>query len=68
MHVLDQALGWYVAHAWVSMDNPSGVFADWNPDVAELTLADFDRVESLSHAGALHSPPLTARRLKVGGV
>jgi hypothetical protein len=33
MHILNPALGWYVAHAWVWMDNPSGVFADWNPDV-----------------------------------
>ena len=33
MHILNPALGWYVAHAWVWMNNPSGVFADWNPDV-----------------------------------
>ncbi len=33
MHILNPALGWYVAHAWVWMDNPSGVFADWNPNV-----------------------------------
>ena len=24
----------YVLHAWVWKDNPNGVFADWNPDVA----------------------------------
>ena len=33
MHILNPALGWYLAHAWVWMDNPSGVFADWNPNV-----------------------------------
>jgi hypothetical protein len=33
MHILNPALGWYVAHAWVWMHNPSGVFADWNPRV-----------------------------------
>jgi hypothetical protein len=33
MHILNPALGWYVAHAWVWMYNPSGVFADWNPRV-----------------------------------
>jgi hypothetical protein len=33
MHVLNPALGWYVAHAWVWMHNPSGMFADWNPRV-----------------------------------
>ena len=33
MHILNPALGWYVAHAWVWMHNPSGVFADWNPKV-----------------------------------
>lgn len=33
MHILNPDLGWYVAHAWVWMHNPSGVFADWNPRV-----------------------------------
>lgn len=33
LHILNPALGWYVAHAWVWLDNPSGTFADWNPDV-----------------------------------
>jgi len=33
MHILNPALGWYVAHAWVWMHNPSGVFSDWNPSV-----------------------------------
>jgi hypothetical protein len=33
MHILNPALGWYVAHAWVWMYNPSGIFADWNPRV-----------------------------------
>jgi len=33
MHILNPALGWYVAHAWVWMHNPSGVFSDWNPRV-----------------------------------
>jgi hypothetical protein len=34
MHILNPALGWYVAHAWVWMYNPSGVFANWNPRVS----------------------------------
>lgn len=33
MHILNPALGWYVAHAWVWMHNPSGMFSDWNPRV-----------------------------------
>ena len=33
LHILNQALGWYVLHAWVWMPNPSGTFADWNPEV-----------------------------------
>jgi hypothetical protein len=33
MHILNPALGWYVAHAWVWMHNPAGMFADWNPSV-----------------------------------
>ena len=31
--VINQTLKWYVGHAWIWTHNPSGVFADWNPDV-----------------------------------
>lgn len=31
--ILNPMLNWYVQHAWVFAENPSGVFADWNPDV-----------------------------------
>jgi hypothetical protein len=34
LHILNPALGWYIEHAWVWYDNPSGVFADWNPRVS----------------------------------
>lgn len=34
LHVLNPALGWWIHHAWIWKDNPSGVFADWNPDVS----------------------------------
>jgi hypothetical protein len=30
---LNEALGVYVLHAWIFLDNPTGVFEDWNPDV-----------------------------------
>lgn len=33
LHELNPALGWYVLHAWIWKYNPSGVFADWNPNV-----------------------------------
>ena len=33
LHVLNEALGWYILHAWVWKYNPSGVFSDWNPRV-----------------------------------
>lgn len=33
LHVLNEALGWYILHAWVWKPNPSGMFEDWNPDV-----------------------------------
>ena len=36
-------LGLYVLHAWVHVENPAGVFADWNPQVtcrAALPVAD----------------------------
>jgi hypothetical protein len=31
---LDERLGLYVLHAWIWMNNPSGLFEDWNPDVS----------------------------------
>jgi hypothetical protein len=31
--VINPALNWYVAHAWVWDGNPSGVMSDWNPNV-----------------------------------
>jgi hypothetical protein len=33
MHVLNEALGWYILHAWVWKHNPAGMLEDWNPDV-----------------------------------
>ena len=33
MMILNPALNWYVAHAWLWTENPSGVLSDWNPDV-----------------------------------
>lgn len=30
---LNEALGVYVLHAWIFMENTTGVFEDWNPDV-----------------------------------
>jgi hypothetical protein len=30
---LNEALGVYVLHAWIFLENPTGVFEDWNPDV-----------------------------------
>jgi hypothetical protein len=33
LHVLNPALNWYIAHAWIWTHNPSGMFADWNPEV-----------------------------------
>lgn len=33
MHVLNEALGWYILHAWVWKHNPAGMFEDWNPEV-----------------------------------
>src|SRR5690606_36328820 len=33
LHVINPALNWYVAHAWLWKKNPSGTFADWNPNV-----------------------------------
>ena len=34
MHILVPAVGLYLRHAWLFKDNPSGVMADWNPDVS----------------------------------
>ena len=36
MHILVPPPGpaFYLMHAWVWKDNPSGMFADWNPDVS----------------------------------
>jgi hypothetical protein len=31
--ILNPMLNWYVAHAWIWKDNPSGIMSDWNPDV-----------------------------------
>ena len=33
MHILVPAVGFYIKHAWVWKPNPSGMFADWNPEV-----------------------------------
>lgn len=33
LHVINPVLNWYVAHAWIWTENPSGTFEDWNPDV-----------------------------------
>jgi hypothetical protein len=30
---LNEALGVYVLHAWIFMNNPDGIFEDWNPNV-----------------------------------
>lgn len=34
LHVLNPVLNWYIAHAWIWTNNPSGMFADWNPQVS----------------------------------
>src|SRR6185436_5014121 len=31
LHILNPVLNWYVEHAWVWTENPSGIFMDWNP-------------------------------------
>lgn len=33
LHVINPVLNWYLAHAWIWKKNPSGTFADWNPNV-----------------------------------
>jgi hypothetical protein len=60
---LNEALGVYVLHAWIFLDNPTGVFEDWNPDVtcygedaSELddlraAVADFQDVTAAEAAG-----------------
>lgn len=30
---IHEKLGMYILHAWIWMNNPSGSFEDWNPDV-----------------------------------
>lgn len=34
LHVLNPVLNWYIEHAWIWTHNPSGLFADWNPEVS----------------------------------
>lgn len=31
--VINPALNWYVAHAWIWKPNPTGILMDWNPTV-----------------------------------
>ena len=31
MHILNQAVGFYLMHAWIWKPNPAGTFTDWNP-------------------------------------
>jgi hypothetical protein len=35
MHILVPPPGpaFYLMHAWIWMNNPSGMFADWNPKI-----------------------------------
>jgi hypothetical protein len=33
LHIINPVLNWYIEHAWLYDENPSGVFADFNPDV-----------------------------------
>lgn len=33
MHILVPAVGFWLKHAWIWKHNPSGMFADWNPEV-----------------------------------
>jgi hypothetical protein len=33
MHILVPAVGFYIHHAWIWRHNPSGMHADWNPEV-----------------------------------
>ena len=34
MHILVPAVGFWIKHAWIWKNNPSGMFADWNPEVS----------------------------------
>jgi hypothetical protein len=34
MHILVPAVGFWLEHAWIWAHNPSGMFADWNPEVS----------------------------------
>jgi len=34
LHIINPALNWYVAHAWLYSENPAGVWADFSPAVA----------------------------------
>jgi hypothetical protein len=31
---LNEGLGVYVLHAWIFMNNPAGIYEDWNPNVS----------------------------------
>ena len=33
LHILNPAVGFHIMHAWIWKPNPSGMFADFNPDV-----------------------------------
>ena len=33
MHILVPAVGFWLKHAWIWKHNPTGMFADWNPEV-----------------------------------
>jgi len=51
LHPNDE-LGFYVLHAWLYEENPSGVFADWNPEVScAANLPDFDQSKFASGWG-----------------
>jgi hypothetical protein len=34
MHIINPAVGFWLAHAWVWQPNPAGMFADWNSEVS----------------------------------
>jgi len=34
MHILNPAVGFWLMHGWVWMNNPAGILADWNPEVS----------------------------------
>jgi hypothetical protein len=33
LHIINPVLNWYIEHAWIWTENPSGLFSDWNPRV-----------------------------------